>query len=245
MIRINNLEKKYGRIQALQTVTLQINDGEILGLVGANGAGKSTLIKCLVGLVRPDSGEVLRDGRVFTWADKKDLGYAAESPLLYDYLTGWEFLKFVGEIRHMSSRLLSQRIDYYLDLFSLQEKSGELIADYSHGMRQKISLAAALLSEPAVLLVDEPTNGLDPESVFNLKKELQRLSRQGGAVLFSSHILDTVEKICPRVAVLHQGRLVADDNLARLLKSSEHLEEAYMAMIKSRSADNIPDVKSP
>jgi ABC-2 type transport system ATP-binding protein len=245
MIRINDLKKNYGNVQALQSINLELNSGEILGLVGANGAGKSTLIKCLVGLVRPDSGTILRQGRAFSWTDKKDLGYAAESPLLYDYLTGQEFLRFVGEIRNMDNRLLSRRIDYYLELFCLHEKSTELIADYSHGMRQKISLAAALLSEPAILLVDEPTNGLDPESVFNLKNELQRLCRQGTAVLFSSHMLDTVEKICRRVAVLHHGRLLADDQLERLVAGAGHLEEAYMAMIRSDRDDNTPGVKFP
>jgi ABC-2 type transport system ATP-binding protein len=157
-------------------------------------------------------------------------------PLLYDYLTGQEYLQFVGGLRGMDEADVQQRLPFYLALFNLQDKAQIPIADYSHGMRQKISLAAALLAQPKILLVDEPTNGLDPESVFNLKKELVAAAGKGGMVIFSSHMLDTVEKICHRVAILHQGRLMACDTMDRLLTGVHHLEEVYMDLIK-RPAD--------
>jgi ABC-2 type transport system ATP-binding protein len=134
--------------------------------------------------------------------------------------------------------VLNQRIHYYLALFALKDKAHIPIADYSHGMRQKLSLAAALVAQPKILLVDEPTNGLDPESVFNLKKELADVAGKGGTVIFSSHMLDTVEKICHRVAIVHQGRLMACDTIERLLSRSHHLEEVYMDLIRKPADRN-------
>jgi ABC-2 type transport system ATP-binding protein len=245
MIEITELCKRYDDVQALDQVSLNVQDGEILGLVGANGAGKSTLLKCLVGLIKADSGSIKLNGMTPSLESRKFTGYAAETPLLYDYLTGLEYLQFIGGLRGMNEADLNHRSQYYIDLFSLKDKAPIPIADYSHGMRQKISLAAALLAQPQLLLVDEPTNGLDPESVFNLKKELAAAAAAGGTIIFSSHMLDTVEKICHRVAIVHRGQLVACDTVDRLLNGSHHLEEVYMGLIRKPVAHNTRNEEYP
>ena len=245
MIEMTELCKRYDKVQALDHVNLRVEDGEILGLVGANGAGKSSLLKCLVGLIKADSGSVSLNGVAPSLESRRFTGFAAETPLLYNYLTGLEYLQFLAGLRGMPADVQNQRIDYYVDLFNLREKTRIPIADYSHGMRQKISLAAALLAQPAILLVDEPTNGLDPESVFNLKKELARVAAAGGTVVFSSHMLDTVEKVCHRVAILHRGKVMACDTVERLLSASHHLEEVYMDLIRKPAEHNIQNEEQP
>ncbi len=238
MIEIKDLYKSYERVQALAGINLSIHSGELIGLIGANGAGKSTLLKCLTGLVMPDQGSIIIDGLDAAQQRqqiKSLIGYAPEAAELYPYLSGREFLDFIADMHQMPGAVKSDRIQHYLSLFDMGKKADVLIDDYSHGMRQKISLSAAMISQPSILIVDEPTNGLDPESVVHFKEELQAFVDRGCTILFSSHILDTVEKICHRVAVLHQGRLLAFDTMAelrRLAPAHGTLEELYMKLVK-------------
>jgi len=238
MIEISDLYKSYDGVRALDGFSLKIKEGEFFGLIGPNGAGKSTLLKSLVGLIKPESGEIRISG-INALADgmqtKTIIGYAAEEPALYEYLTGREFLEFVGGLRNIAEEQLTRRIEELLDSFSMKEKADELVADYSHGMRQKISLSAALLAETKVLLLDEPTNGLDPESAFHLKQMLQDRCAGGTTIVFSSHVLDTVEKICHRVGIIHRGKIVACDsveNLRTLTGSEQSLENVFLSLVK-------------
>jgi ABC-2 type transport system ATP-binding protein len=237
MIRIENLYKNYDKVCALNNFSMQVRKNELFGLVGANGAGKSTLLKSIVGLVKPDQGRIYideLDNSIYPLKVRQKIGYAPEEPTLYDYLTGYEFLQFVGRIRDIAKEPLHHQIESLLHDFNLFEKSKTLIAEYSHGMRKKISLAAALLGNPPVLLLDEPTNGLDPENVYKFKKRLLDASANGVTIIFSSHILDTVEKICHRVGIIHYGKLLASDTVANLIAAAPHnrsLEEYYMNLI--------------
>jgi ABC-2 type transport system ATP-binding protein len=238
MIRIENLVKSFGSVLALNDVSLHIRRGTLFGLVGANGAGKSTLLKSMIGLVKPDQGKVFIDNcdcQSDPMQVRHRIGYAPEEAVLYDFLSGYEFLQFVGDIRRIEKRQLHREIEELLTDFDLTEKSRTLISEYSHGMRKKITLAAALLGNPVVLLLDEPTNGLDPENVYRFKKRLVELCQKGVTVIFSSHILDTVEKICTSVGILHLGRLLVHDtvdNLKSSVKGCESLEEVYLKLIK-------------
>ncbi len=238
MIEITNLHKSYDGVKALDGLSLKIEEGELFGLIGPNGAGKSTLLKSLIGLIKPETGEIRVygiDALASALQIKALIGYAAEEPALYEYLTGREFLEFVGKLRNIAKEQLAQRIEALLGDFSMQEKADELIADYSHGMRQKISLSAALLADTRLLLLDEPTNGLDPVSAFRLKQMLQDRCAGGTTIVFSSHILDTVEKICHRVGIIHRGKIVACDSVENLRDSTGSqgsLEDVFMSLVR-------------
>jgi len=239
MIEIKSITKNYDKVKALDNLSLKIKKGELIGLIGPNGAGKTTLLKSIMGLVIPERGCISVNGNdiyATPLATKRLIGFAPEPPVLYDYLTGSEYLEFVGRVRNIGKNQLSQRIETLLDEFDLLDKSRELIADYSHGMKKKISLAAAFLPEPDILLLDEPTGGLDPEIIFRLKKRLQHMHEKGTTILFSSHILETVEKLCSRIVMIHKGEIIADDTLQNLYKRTSKtgtLEEIFMDMIKS------------
>jgi len=237
MIKIKNLSRSFGQVKALDDFSVEIKKGELFGLIGPNGAGKSTLMKCLIGLLKPDQGEILIDGENAvenTISAKKRIGYAPEDPVLYDYLTGTEFLEFIADLRKVPREASQERTMSLLQNFGLEGKANQLVADYSHGMKQKISLAAALIAKPEILLLDEPMSALDPESIFWFKNHLQQLCESGVTVIFSSHILDTVEKICDRVGIIHRGKMVACDTIEALRrKSGGHasLEEIFMHLI--------------
>ncbi|NIA31015.1 MAG: ATP-binding cassette domain-containing protein [Actinobacteria bacterium] len=237
MIKIENLSRSFEQVRALDDFSVEIKRGELFGLIGPNGAGKSTLMKCLIGLLKPDKGEILIDGENAvenSISVKKRIGYAPEDPVLYDYLTGMEFLEFITDLRKVPREISGEKIKSLLQNFGLEGKANQLIADYSHGMKQKISLAAALIAEPDILLLDEPTNALDPESIFWFKNHLQQLCESGVTIIFSSHILDTVEKICDRVGIIHRGKMVACDTIKALRRKfggNVSLEDIFMHLI--------------
>ncbi|MBN2411032.1 ABC transporter ATP-binding protein [candidate division KSB1 bacterium] len=239
MIRINGVTKYYDKVKALNNLSLNIDKGEFVGLIGPNGAGKTTLLKAIMGLVRPDNGEIAVNGTDIYQdpvAAKRHIGYSPEPPVLYDYLKGFEYLDFVGRIRSMDKNTLSSRITSLLDEFEMADRSEELIVDYSHGMKKKISIAAAFLPEPDILLLDEPTGGLDPEIIYRLKNILKQKHEKGATIVFSSHILETVEKLCSRIVMIHKGNIIADDTLQNLYKrtgKTESLEDIFMEMIRS------------
>lgn len=239
MITVKNLSKSFASVQALREVSFFVEKGSLCGLLGPNGAGKSTLFKIMMGLLAPDAGEIELAGAPIAFGDaeyKRKIGYAPESPALYEYLTGAEFLRFIAAAKGVAPEQREPQIQHGLAFFDLKNKAGELIMGYSHGMRRKISLAAAMLGGPEILLLDEATNGLDPESSFQFKKYLREFCGRGGTVLFSSHLIETVEHLCDRIIVLHQGRVLREMQQREwqyLRQQGTSLEQEFITMVRT------------
>jgi ABC-2 type transport system ATP-binding protein len=219
MLEVRGLTKRYSRIPAVDGVSFTIRPGEILGYLGPNGAGKSTTVKVLTGLIEPSEGEILWNDRNvkadFTSFQRK-IGYVPEEPHLYPHLTGREYLQLVGRLRGLPRRVLEPRMDGMLRLFSLWEDRHSSLSSYSKGMRQKILLSAALLHNPELLILDEPFSGLDVTTGLVLRTLLRSLAEQGKIILYSSHVLEVVEKVCSSVLILRKGKVVAYDAVERL-----------------------------
>jgi ABC-2 type transport system ATP-binding protein len=222
MLELRQVTKLYSGIPAVRDVSFTARPGEVTGYLGPNGSGKSTTLKMITGLIEPSAGEILfrsvpiqRD-RI---AHKQRLGYVPEEPHLYGHLTSLEYLEMVGQLRGIEARKLAQKIEGFLRLFTIYADRFVPIASYSKGMRQKVLLAAALLHNPEIVLLDEPFTGLDVNAALVLRSLFQNLAAQGKIVLFSSHELDAVERICSRVVILHKGRVVANDSIEQLRAS--------------------------
>ncbi len=244
MIAIRGLSKRFDHVQALDHVSFALAQGELCGVLGPNGAGKSTLFKIIVGLLAADEGEIYLAEQQIIFGEveyKRRLGYSPENPIFYEYLTGAEFLQFIaaakGTANDKEQKEKSKEqedIEKWLAFFELTAKAGELIKNYSHGMRRKLSLCAALVGAPDILLLDEATNGLDPEASFHFKEFLREYCRTGGTVLFSSHIIETVEHLCDRIILLHRGRVLAEmrrEEWEKLRSEGSSLEQRFIAMI--------------
>jgi len=219
MLEVRGLIKRYNRIPAVNDVSFTIRPGEILGYVGPNGAGKSTTVKVLTGLIEPTSGYVFFDGRDVRedWVGfQRRMGYVPEEPHLYSHLTGREYLQLVGRLRGIARRVLDPKIDQMLRLFSLWEDRYSPLSSYSKGMRQKILLSGALLHDPELLILDEPFSGLDVNTALMLRSLLQALAAERKMILYSSHVLEVVEKVCSSVLILRSGKVVAYDAVERL-----------------------------
>lgn len=236
-IDLRGLTKQFGDYRAVKDLTLSVSAGEVVGFLGPNGAGKTTTLRMLTGLIRPSLGTALIDGhdiRTDTIAAKRATGYVPDGAFLYPKLTGREFLSFVGGIYRVPRDLAGRRAAELLSLFDLEEKANDLIEGYSHGMRQKVALAAALLHDPPVLLLDEPTSGLDPRSARVVKDLLIGLAARGRAVLFSTHVLEIAEQMCHRVAIINAGELVAVGTLDQLRADAREgeasLEELFLQL---------------
>ncbi len=226
-LEVENLVKRYQETTALGGVSLAVAPGEIFGLLGANGAGKSTLLKCVLGLVRPDEGEVRVCGeqvRRDPLAARRRIGYLPEDLYLYERLTGWEFLELVCGLKDVACDGRVEESFRYLGLF---ERRNELIGEYSLGMRKKTGIIAALVGYPKLLLLDEPLNGLDAESMRLLRLRLGELAADGVAIVLSSHVMGFVERVCGRVSVLKQGKLVAEGAPAQLRAQANMPEDAF------------------
>jgi ABC-2 type transport system ATP-binding protein len=211
MLRIAHLSRRYGTIAALDDASLEVGPGEIVGLLGANGAGKSTLLRTAAGLQPPDAGTVTIAG-IELWAHptdaKRQLGYAAEEPSFYEELSADEYLDFVAAIRGLDPGPARARAQALLDGLGLAGRTDEPVHQYSHGMRKKLSFVAAVLHRPPVLLCDEALEGFDAAGALAAKAELRALASSGVAVLFSSHVTETIERLCDRAVMLHRGRVV-------------------------------------
>lgn len=237
MVIIQNLNKSFQHVQALQNVTLAVRQGELCGLLGPNGAGKSTLFKIVMGLLAPEAGEISIAGEQIHFGEveyKRRIGFAPESPILYEYLTGREFLNFIAAAKRLAREARADDIAKWLEFFDLAPKADELILEYSHGMRRKISLCAAMLGKPDILLLDEATNGLDPESSYRLKEYLREFCGKGGTVLFSSHIIETIEHLCDRIIILHQGRVLRElrrEAWESFRQQGSSLEKEFMKLV--------------
>jgi len=232
MLELRKVCKTFNRIEAVDDVSFSARAGEITGYLGPNGSGKSTTMKMLAGLMQPTSGTILFNGHPVA-ADlnrhKERMGYVPEEPHLYGHLSGLEYLIMVGQLRNLPSKLALDRIDGLLQRFSLRADRHVPISNYSKGMRQKVLLSAALLHNPDLLLLDEPFSGLDVSTALVLRSLIQELAARGKVILFSSHELEMVERVCERVVILHRGKVVADDSIDRLrtLMESPTLEEIF------------------
>jgi len=247
MIECQHLTKSYGRLLAVNGLDLHIPDGEVFGFLGPNGAGKTTTIQMMIGLLRPTSGRVLVNGldvEQHPIAIKRQIGYVPDEPYLYDRLTPVEFLQLICDLYHVDRAARMRKIPRILDFFGLTDAAGERIGGFSHGMRQKVALAAALIHDPRVLFLDEPTVGLDPRAARTLKDTLVALAQQGATVVLCTHILEIAEHICDRVAIVDHGRLIAHGTLTELRErvtagSAASLEDIFLQLTdhSGRSAD--------
>jgi len=219
MLELRNVTKRYPATVAVRDVSFVANRGEVTGYLGPNGSGKSTTLKMITGLLDPTEGEILFDGepvQLDPIAYRQRLGYVPEEPQLYPHLTGAEYLEMIGQLRGLPERALKQKVDGFLELLGLAGDRYVPISSYSKGMRQKVLLAAALLHNPDLVLLDEPFSGLDVNSALVLRELIRELAARGKVVLFSSHELETVERVSTRVVILHKGRVVANDRIDRL-----------------------------
>jgi ABC-2 type transport system ATP-binding protein len=219
MLELRNVHKHYSGIPAVEAVSFTARAGEITGYLGANGSGKSTTMKMVTGLIEPSSGEILFDGKPIRddlMTFRQRMGYVPEEPHLYTHLSGMEYLVMVAQLRNMDSKSSSERIHGLLRLFGLHSDRDLSISSYSKGMRQKILLSAALMHNPELILLDEPFSGLDVGSSLILRSLIEELAARGKVVLFSSHELETVERVCSHVVILHRAKIVADDSIERL-----------------------------
>jgi ABC-2 type transport system ATP-binding protein len=232
MLELRAVTKRYSGIPAVQDVSFVAQAGEVTGYLGPNGSGKSTTMKMITGLIEPSEGEILFRGQPVDrdpMAYRQLLGYVPEEPHLYPHLTGAEYLEMVGHLRGLPPRQLAEKIDGLLRLLSLHQDRYVPISSYSKGMRQKVLLIGALLHNPELVLLDEPFSGLDVNSALVLRGLIGSLAGRGKVVLFSSHDLDIVERVCSRVVILHKGRVVANDSIRQLraLMSLPTLEEIF------------------
>jgi ABC-2 type transport system ATP-binding protein len=244
MLEVRNLHKRYSGIPAVESVSFIARAGEVTGYLGANGSGKSTTMKLATGLIEPTSGEVLFEG----WPIKRNLmayrqrvGYVPEEPHLYTHLSGLEYLVMVSQLRNMDGKSANERIHGLLRLFGIHGDRDVVLSSYSKGMRQKILLTAALMHNPDLILLDEPFSGLDVGSSLIFRSLIKELAARGKIVLFSSHELDTVERVCSHVVILHRGRVVADDSIERLrtLMAAPTLEEIFSQLTIEQDSDAI------
>jgi ABC-2 type transport system ATP-binding protein len=232
LLEARSLTKYYNHTPAVKNVSFRIRPGEILGYLGPNGAGKSTTVKMLTGLIEPSDGRIFYNGKPvsedFTGFQRR-IGYVPEEPHLYPHLTGREYLQLVGRLRGIERGPLESKMDEFLRLFSLWDDRHSPLASYSKGMRQKVLLSAALLHDPEVLILDEPFSGLDVTSALVLRRLLRALAEAGKMILYSSHVLEVVEKVCSQVLILRKGEVVAYDSITRLreLMSQPSLEGVF------------------
>jgi ABC-2 type transport system ATP-binding protein len=251
MLDARHLTKYYSAIPAAQDVSFQVRRGEVLGLLGPNGSGKSTTVSMVTALLEPSGGEVFLDGadiRVDTLAYKARLGYVPEEAHLYTYLTGPEYLMLVGELRGLPRKRIDEKIDGLLDVFNLTDDRYAPISAYSKGMRQKILISAALLHDPEVVVFDEPCSGLDVTSSLVLRSLVQALAAEGKVIIYSSHVLEMVERVATNVLILHDSRVVAYDSVSRLrdLMKLPSLEQVFRRVVNAedveRQAERVVEV---
>jgi ABC-2 type transport system ATP-binding protein len=247
MIRIENLSKKFGKVLAVDHIDLEVPSGEVMGFLGPNGAGKTTTIRMLAGLMKPDTGAIILDGHDLgsePESAKAITGFVPDRPYLYEKLTGWEFLEFSAGLYHVEPGELKSRGIYYLELFELLDWKDELIEGYSHGMKQRLIISAALLHRPKIFIIDEPMVGLDPRGVRLVKNLFTQMARERGmAVFLSTHTLAVAEEICTIVTIIHKGRVIASDtplNIRKTIARTEgNLEKAFLKLTGHEDMDGL------
>ena len=232
MLRIEHVTKKYGDKKAVDDLSLQIQPGEIYGFIGHNGAGKTTTLKSVVGILQFEEGEIYVDGdsiREKPLECKRKIAYIPDNPDLYDYMTGIRYLNFIADIFKVSAEKRRERIRRYAELFEITDDLAQPIAAYSHGMKQKLAIIAAWLHEPKLIIMDEPFVGLDPKAAHLLKGMMREFCDQGGAIFFSTHVLEVAEKLCDKVAIIKSGKLICSGTMEEV-KGDESLEEVFLEM---------------
>ncbi|MGN1161492.1 MAG: ABC transporter ATP-binding protein [Candidatus Fimenecus sp.] len=232
MLNIEHLTKTYGEKKAVDDLSLHIAPGEIYGFIGHNGAGKTTTIKACCGILQPDSGEVYIDGvsvKENPLAAKAKLAYIPDNPDLYEFMTGIQFLNFIGDVFGVSPEDRQARIRKYADMFELTNDLAQPISSYSHGMKQKLAVVSALLHEPKLLIMDEPFVGLDPKASHILKELMRELCQNGGAIFFSTHVLEVAEKLCDKVAIIKGGKLIKSGTMDEV-KGDASLENVFLEL---------------
>ena len=232
MLKINHLTKTYGEKKAVDDLNIHINPGEIYGFIGHNGAGKTTTLKSVVGILQFDQGEILIDGKSIQTdplACKREIAYIPDNPDLYDYMTGIKYLNFIADVFGVSAQDRQTRIRKYADLFELTEDLAQPIAAYSHGMKQKLAIIAAWLHQPKLIIMDEPFVGLDPKASHLLKEMMRDVCDAGGAIFFSTHVLEVAEKLCDKVAIIKGGKLIRSGTMEEV-KGDDSLEEVFLEL---------------
>lgn len=232
MLKIEHLTKKFGEQTAVDDLNLHIAPGEIYGFIGHNGAGKTTTLKSVVGILRFEEGEILIDGRSIKSDPigcKRQIAYIPDNPDLYDYMTGIRFLNFIADIFGIQSSVRQERISKYADAFNLTENLSQPIASYSHGMKQKLAIISAWIHNPKLIIMDEPFVGLDPKASHLLKEMMREVCDNGGAIFFSTHVLEVAEKLCDKVAIIKDGKLVRSGTMEEV-KGDESLEQVFLEL---------------
>ena len=240
MLRIEHLTKTYGDKKAVDDLSLHILPGEIYGFIGHNGAGKTTTLKSVVGILQFDEGEILIDGksiRTQPLACKREIAYIPDNPDLYEYMTGIKYLNFVADIFGVSAEDRQARIRDYADRFELTKDLAQPIAAYSHGMKQKLAIISAWLHQPRLILMDEPFVGLDPKASHLLKGMMREICQQGGAIFFSTHVLEVAEKLCDKVAIIKGGKLIRSGTMEEV-KGDDSLEDVFLELTQSWRESN-------
>jgi len=232
MLRIEHLTKIYGEKKAVDDLSLHILPGEIFGFIGHNGAGKSTTIKSTVGILKFDEGTITICGKNikdYPVACKRDLAYIPDNPDLYEFMSGIKYLNFIADIFAIPADVRQEKIRKYADLFELTQDLGQPVSAYSHGMKQKLAVISAWLHDPKLIVMDEPFVGLDPKASHLLKEMMREHCNKGGAIFFSTHVLEVAEKLCDKVAIIKQGKLVKEGTMEEV-KGDDSLEEVFLEL---------------
>ena len=241
MLKIENLTKIYkGGKRAVNHLSVHVSPGDIYGFIGHNGAGKTTTLKCVAGILDFDSGDIQIEGRSILrdpLTCKRNMAYIPDNPDLYEYLTGIQYLNFISDVYEVSAEQRNTDYEKYGTLFELTPALGDLISSYSHGMKQKLALMAALCHRPKLLILDEPFVGLDPKAALMLKNCMHELCSRGGAIFFSTHVLDVAEKLCNKVAIIKNGELIVSGPTEELTHG-ESLEALFMEVVEHVQADS-------
>ena len=232
MLKIDHLTKTYGEKKAVDDLSLHIRAGEIYGFIGHNGAGKTTTLKAVAGILQFDSGEIIVNGKSIRTQPldcKRDMAYIPDNPDLYEYMTGIKYLNFIADIFGVDAQTRQERIRKYADLFELTADLAQPIAAYSHGMKQKLAIISAWLHDPKLIIMDEPFVGLDPKAAHTLKGMMRELCDAGGAIFFSTHVLEVAEKLCDKVAIIKGGKLIRSGTMEEV-KGDDSLEEVFLEL---------------
>ena len=237
MLIIDHLDKHYkGTDKGVTDISLHVEPGDIYAFIGQNGAGKTTLLKAITGLHDFDRGSVTIDGidlKTDPQEVKRRIAYIPDNPDIYEFLTGIQYLQLIADVFHVPAADRERRVADYAERFEITGALGDLISSYSHGMKQKLVLISALLHAPKLLIMDEPFVGLDPKAVFVLKELMREMTAEGGAIFFSTHVLEVAEKLCNKVAIIRSGHLIADGRMEEVVKEGATLEELFMETVEA------------
>lgn len=232
MLKIEHLTKEYGETKAVDDLSLEIESGEIYGFIGHNGAGKTTTLKSVVGILKFDAGEIYIDGesvQAAPLACKKKIAYIPDNPDLYEFMSGIKYLNFIADVYGVGANQRQEKIRKYADLFEITADLAQPIAAYSHGMKQKLAIISAWLHDPKLIIMDEPFVGLDPKAAHILKGMMRELCDEGGAIFFSTHVLEVAEKLCDKVAIIKGGKLIRCGTMEEV-KGDDSLEDVFLEL---------------